>query len=257
MVTVALGVACSLDRAGEVDRGAPLPEVLDEEQPSPDEEVTPTSPEEEPDEPDDEPEVKFCDSGDANLVACYRFEEGSGTVLIDESRYGYNGTLKNVTYEEGVEGRAVRLSDQSEIRIPEPDGEHALDFTSSLTLELHMMAASLPDVGRYGLLDNNGQYGIFLQPGGEVVCGVGLGQRVSIDDAVHPDTWYHILCSYDGEELFLRVESASSKAEAIPQSGEVPTQGTNGVTLGSNNPDGDVFRGGLIDNVRLWRTVRK
>ena len=186
----------------------------------------------------------FC-LADPDLVGCYLFD-GDG---VDGSSVGADATLTTVTFAGGVDGQAVVTHAGSLIRVAEHPGLDA----QSLTLELWARPTSLPGTGaRAGLIDNDGQYGLFIYTGGEVRCSC-AGQSVSYS-SIAADVWTHIGCTYDPVVgLILYVDGLS--VATASGNGDPSTAGTGGLAIAGNSPAGDPLSG-AIDNLRVWRRAR-
>jgi hypothetical protein len=192
-----------------------------------------------------------CESTDPDLVACYRFEPAEhGEQPFDESQYANHGTATGVAYTVGPPGagQALLVGSESSVRIPD---SASLDVTGALTLELWIHPRALPTTARAGLVDENGQYGLFLASDGTVRCSMGVAVVSGL--AVAAERWTHIACCYDGATVELYQDGVLGATE--PATTPLTTAGTDGLALGQNSPSGDLFDGAL-DEVRIWRTRR-
>lgn len=254
--------ACSFDPAG-VDPGGGDP--ADASPPSsPDGEVT--TPDGAAGQPDGRPPVDafvpppppdappppppVCDPPRPDLVACWRFEATEHPLQPwDESWYGNHGTAVNVTWVAGHEGQAMSLGASSSVRVPD---SASLDVSAQLTVDMWVRADAYP-VGsgaRAGLLDNNGQYGLFLLPAGQVRCTIGT---TMVQGASVPiGAWTHLACTYDGATL--RLYQDGVEGPSASWGGGLSTGGLDGIAIGQNSPSGDPFDGAL-DTVRVWSTA--
>jgi hypothetical protein len=201
--------------------------------------------------PDAAPAPSPCDRPEPSLAACYRFEVLTAPVQPhDDSGNRNHGVATGVGFVAGRPGagQAMVTSAASSVRIPDSE---SLDPAAALTLEAWIRPTALPVSGRAGLLDNNGQYGLFVASSGEVRCAVGSNVLAGLH--VQTGTWTHVACSFDGETIALFQDgrltvSADSDEKLI-------TSRSDGLTLGHNSPDGDPFDGAL-DDVHIWSTAR-
>jgi hypothetical protein len=193
----------------------------------------------------------FCDRLDGTLVACYRFEDPDAP-LHDGSSYANDGSdVHDLLLVNGPPGRgqAIAFAAQSVAAISD---DPSLDLRNAATLELWLRADSLPAVGgRYGILDNNGQYGLFLGPDGKVRCA--MSSTVPIALAVVPGVWTHIACTYDGQAM--RLYQDGVLGNTTPTTVTLTDGSTDGMRLGANSPSGDVLAGAL-DDVRIYSVAR-
>jgi hypothetical protein len=184
----------------------------------------------------------FCDSaGEPALVGCWELE---GT-LDDASGDGNNGTGTNVTYGQGKVGMAAQLGATSHIAV----ADSASLTSPAITLEAWMHPTSVPTgASRMGIIDNNGQYGMFLTSTG-VTCVNGASATV----AISPGAWTHVACTYDGATAVIYVNGS---VVAMTGGGAPLGAGdTAGTALGGNSPSGDTLVG-MIDQVRIWNDAR-
>jgi hypothetical protein len=192
-----------------------------------------------------------CDRPAPTLAACYRFEALTAPVQPhDDSGNGNHGVATGVRFVAGRPGagQAIVTSATSSVRIPDSE---SLDPSEALTLEAWVRPTTLPLSGRAGLLDNNGQYGLFVASTAEVRCAIGNNVLAGLH--IQAGDWTHVACSFDGETIALYqdgrlIVSAESDETLI-------TGRTDGLAIGQNSPDGDPFDGAL-DDVHIWSTAR-
>jgi hypothetical protein len=197
------------------------------------------------------PGPPFCDPLDGTLVACYRFEDPDAPVE-DGSSYANDGSdVHDVLLVAGLpgHGQAIAFAARSVAAVPD---DPSLDLRNAATLELWLRVNALPPAGgRYGLLDNNGQYGLFLGPDGKVRCA--MSSTVPIALAVVPGVWTHIACTYDGQAV--RLYQDGVLGSTTPTMVTLTNGSTDGMRLGENSPSGDVLDGAL-DDVRIFSVAR-
>jgi len=191
--------------------------------------------------PDAPPALAFCDAAGGDLIACFEFE-GSGA---DGSANNLDATLTAVTFVTGQVGMAAHIEGAATITL----AENALLDPAALTLEAWIRPTTLPATGaRMGIADNEGQWGLFLQPAG-ALQGVGLNVAATIPAGV----WTHVALTYDGTTRLYAggVEVGASAGGG----GALAAGGTQGTSLAGNNPSGSPLLG-EIDQVRLFRVAR-
>jgi hypothetical protein len=188
---------------------------------------------------------------DPTLLACYRFEDGAHpSLVIDESMYANNAAATNASFPAGRVGTALSVAMNGSVTAGDPV---SLAPPGPITLEAWIKLGSLPiGSARYGIVDNEGQYGMFVYANGVLSCS--LSVRIpSPDNALGIGAWQHVACTYDRQTVRVYVdgtERANGAATAALGSGT-----TDGLRLGSNSPSGDIFDG-LIDDVRIWSVAR-
>jgi hypothetical protein len=190
-----------------------------------------------------------CPRGHPELALCLRFEGK----LVDDSQNAHALTASDVGFERGVSpGGPVnlvgRFGPAGGIAIPE---SAALD-SARATVEAWLNPRALPLPGtQMGLVDNNNQYGVFLRPDGTLVC---IGRGTAAAPAVaRPGVWTSVACTFDEARVAIWVNGV--RYAEVPSLGPLEAAGTTGTSVGRDNPLGSNFDG-LLDNVRVWRTVR-
>jgi hypothetical protein len=188
----------------------------------------------------------LCDATRQELIGCYTFDGNP----LDNSSYASNATAEAVSYVPSMHGAALKVDAASKVQIP--DGPSwAL---TAATVEMWIKPAAIPPgsygdtTPRAGLLDKEGQVGLFLQPGGRLSCSLGgnpTGGNVLVD------VWTHVACTTDGAQATLYINGtliASQPASTIQHTAAA-------VSIGANSPSGDPFDG-AIDDLRVWSVAR-
>ncbi len=189
--------------------------------------------------------VDYCD----NTLACYRFENNAQ----DSSGNGLNATTNNVGYVAGKVGNALQMIDgTSAADVAEST---VVDVTTALTVEGWIKPTALPGAGlRMGMLDNDGQWGVFLLEGGNMRCTV-PNAAAQTTGTIVVNEWNHVACTFDGTttKLYVRgvLEGQGTGATMLG------TGGTTGLSIAANNPPGSGDRlVGMIDELRLLPVAR-
>lgn len=186
------------------------------------------------------------DCASENLIVQYLFEQS----LRDATPYGNDVTsFSDVRYEPGVVGDALVLGPNSVATLPR---SASLELSDAVTVELWVQPSAMPPSGgRAGLLDDDGRYGLFLSPLGELRCVAG-GATVSGGELTL-DAWAHVACVLDASTVTLW-QDGLVRAQ-VPRGGNLTTPGQYPLVIGGNSPSGDRFEG-LLDNLRIWREAR-
>jgi hypothetical protein len=201
--------------------------------------------------PDVPPPPPSCDPTDVDLVACYRFEPGA-TQPHDESGYHNDGTSTGVGSLAGISGRAASFDGLTSY-------DHVADSPSldlpsgQITMETWFLMRTAPRTARSGLLDEDGQYGMFLLATNQLRCAMAPGIVDTPPGTVTLGVWTHAACTYDGALIKVFLDGALA-AEAAA-AGTISPAGVNGLSLGMNSPSGDVLDGAL-DDLRIFRVAR-
>jgi hypothetical protein len=176
-------------------------------------------------------------------VLCLRFE----SFVVDDSPLRHAVSGSGVRFERGLLGQAGRFGPLGGVAVPE---SAALD-SARVTIEAWINPRTLPlPLTQMGLLDNNTQYGLFLRPGGTLVC-VGRGTATAVAAAT-AGVWMSVACTFD--QMVTIWINGVPRAQA-PSLGPLDGRGTTGTSVGQDNPLGSHYDG-LLDNVRIWRSIR-
>lgn len=193
----------------------------------------------------------FCNNSLSELIACFEFEEGSGaTVLVDGSSAGNNASVQNAIFVPGIAGSALQGSNDFDVKIAE---SNSLDVEDALTIEAWIQPDASISVSRQGIFDNEGQYGFFVNATNALRCTAAGLVALSANEVVVSGEWQHVACVYDSTALRIYLNGVS--VAETTGTGTIATGGTEGSSLGQNNPDGNQFIGKL-DQIRIWSTGR-
>jgi hypothetical protein len=201
-------------------------------------------------EPGLHPAPRWCDQA-MHLVGCWDMEEAASGSLLDGSGHGNDGTVLNAEPLSGSPssaGSAVLVSSATEMQIPD---SRSLDIAGALTVEVWVNPEVLGhDGGRAGILDNDGQYGVFLEPAGWY-CDAGA--RVESVPA-ELGVWTHLACVYDGSQTMLYINGQLRSSNlAAPALG---IDNTNAIAVANTSPDWNQPFVGGIGGLRIWREAR-
>lgn len=233
-VVAALTVGCSFDPSGAASGGdgADAHATPEPDAPGPTDAAW----------PDAVPARHPCAAIDGELLACWAFDGD----LHDGSGNGNDAIGTGYQLGPGVGGQALVTDAASDVAVAESE---SLDPRHRVTIDVWLRADELPLAGRAGIVDNEGQYGMFLYPGGYVHCRTG-GLDLGASWPIAAGGWTHVACTYDqrGE---LRVYIGGDLAGAVPAQGALWTNNQAGTSIAGNNPFGDPFTGAL-DELRIW-----
>lgn len=186
----------------------------------------------------------FCDALNMALRACFQFEG----VLTDGSGNG-NVAMGASTFDAGVHGLGWVSERDAGLSIGD---RTSLACSDEVTLEAWVFLTSMPATGaRFGVIDNDGKYGMFIGPGGELRCSA--GGAINVPSVLRTGAWLHLACVRGGGSIRAYVDGQEKGAAAA--TGALNTAAGNGLCVGQNSPSGDVLPG-LMDGVRVWCTAR-
>lgn len=191
---------------------------------------------------------ELCDESDPELRACYDFDGVGGGVLTDLSMFENHGEAEAVGVEPGPFGDAARPGVDASLSVPDSS---SLDVEGPAAFEAWVFFDSLPELGRAGVLDNEGQYSMIYFSGQGMRC---LGAGASAFAAVPQGEWVHIACNFSGGEMSIWVngelEDSSMGMAAIL------TGNTQPLSIGDTSPGFNEPMDGLVGGVRVWSVAR-
>ena len=194
---------------------------------------------------DEDAPMLWCDREDLDLVACYDFEDIGTGMLFDGSAHGNDGTIEGVTVVASPLGQAVVFDQASRVAVPDSP---SLDLTFEMTLEVWLRVDALPTSGRMGVLDNDGQYSIFLYAGDGLRCS-GSGHSL-FHQPVPTSKWMHVACVV-GDDMHRMYVDGELVGETSFH-GPMQTGNTNPMAIGDDSPAFDQPLAGAIAGVRIW-----
>ncbi|MEM6995323.1 MAG: LamG domain-containing protein [Myxococcota bacterium] len=190
-----------------------------------------------------------CDAADPDLLQCFDFESLAAASSPDGSSYGHHAQVEGAELVDGPWGRALRVDEMSTVAVVcQPD----CTVSGALTIEASVLVTELPATDRAGLLDDDGQHGLFVTARGALRCSAGDGAIEG--GAVAVGQWHHVACVYDGRSLVAYVDG--SEVAAQPQSGALPPDDGSAVAMANTAPDWDEPLTGTLDRVRVWADAR-
>jgi len=184
-----------------------------------------------------------------NLVVWYRFDEGSGTIAIDETRIN-NGTIYGAIFLDGKFGKALSFDGVNDYVISSIGISPPSTFTANVWIYY---------TGDNGVVvDWLGQAGIntgYHDSGIEIVGGTVRVRYWNLPcvnlGSITPNNWYMITLVYDGSNLkgYINGEFKGSTSGALshPSSLYIAL----GAADSTNCGDGTYF-GGIIDEFRFY-----
>ena len=188
-------------------------------------------------------------------LAYYRFEEEAGAETIVDSSGG-NDSLEVNNAVLGVPGRvgiAVEFNGDGSIVLDfnmnpfEPGNANGFDFS----IEMLVFSTGVPTQVMASQQDGSGlgRSNLILTAGGQWGSFIG-GSTTSSEITPEPDTWYHLVMTYDGdfEEIMYYVDGEATVDPIIQ-----PVEAADGSwVLGSHKNQGQQFVDGLMDEVAFY-----
>lgn len=189
-----------------------------------------------------------CDPDAPDLALCFDFEVQGEGVFVDHSAHGNHADLSNTQITPGPWGNAFDVTAQAKAAVPD---SASLDIDGPITIEGWLNLRSLPasqDGARQGIVDNEGQYAVFIYGPDELRCQLGFDDvSITVEQL---DEWFHFACVYDGDEM--RAYLNAVEVDSLGGSGAIPTEDTSPMTIGNAAVTYDAPLDGLMDNFRIW-----
>ena len=102
-----------------------------------------------------------------------------------------------------------------------------------------------------GLVDNDGQYGFFVNSSGALLCNLNVGAPTG--GTLQMGSWAHAACVWDGDEIRLYVDGV--EVESTAATGSLNDNGEP-MAVGNGSPTFDEPFEGSIDELRVWSVAR-
>ncbi len=163
-----------------------------------------------------------------DIVGCWNFDEGSGTIASDSSGYRNDGAISGATWVDGISGNALYF-DGSYDKVYIEDSA-SLDAASGLTLEAWVNASSFFGEGSHNgnpiiakwKSNTIGQYRISAHSGGSLKFVIADGSEsdfLTVENALTVNHWYHVVSTWDGGymKIYVNGELAGEKATTITE----------------------------------------
>ncbi len=181
---------------------------------------------------------------DPRLALCFEFDDAADALVPDGSGSGNDGLATELALTDGPWGQALDAGETSKLKVEDSE---SLDLIAGVTIELQVALAELPDEGRVGLLDNDGQYGLFVRDSGALDCRAS-GKQLS-GGALAVELWTHVACTADEDAMRLYIDGelvAEGDGSTLNTESDAP------IAVGNSSPSWDEPTIGALDRVRVW-----
>ncbi len=184
------------------------------------------------------PVGRSCDLPDSTVQLCLDFE--AADLGLDSSAGHHDATVVGAVAMPRPPQEAAMLGTGASLHVAETT---ALDITGSITYEawLNPSQRLASDIG---VLDNNGQYALWMLSDGRVGCDI-AGHYADSKGPLPLDSWTHVGCTYDSiQSKQITVYIDGSVSGCYQTSAPIATSGSSGTVIGGN------FIGG-VDNIHV------
>ncbi|KON88128.1 hypothetical protein AF332_15820 [Sporosarcina globispora] len=190
----------------------------------------------------------------AELVAHWKFDEGSGTTVGDSSGNGNIGTLvNNPTWTDSGKGVALAFSGGSRAEF---NSSATLNKTGEETVSL-WFKTSQPATGTTSIFRNSNRFTALQLAGGQVRVAYWLRASSGNKALAFPWTctdnkWHHYVASYSSSTGLKIYVGGNLVASDTTNLGPLKTETvTDKIVLGANESGGEAYNG-LLDDVRVF-----
>ena len=204
------------------------------------------------------------------------FDEGDGDIAKDVGPKGFEATLHNTAefVEKGKRGGAIEFSAGS-AKIIEPGGKSDL-WTEHLTVAVWIFPYEISDIAignghvygnifyhKSGASDDNVEFGLgsgqglywYINSGQKNMGpfdGADVDTTLSLPDlGLKKDNWYHVVGTFDGEEIRIYVDGKLEGQKAVPANGPVMIWNDNNLEFGGRGTGVNAYKG-LLDELIVY-----
>lgn len=193
--------------------------------------------------------LSICEGGSQRLIAYWKFDEGGGTTVFDETKNNNTGTIQGATWTtESISGYALEFDGiDDNVLIGQST---SLDLHNAVRIETWIKRDSTAD----GMVvSKNGPYYLAVRDnnveGGVYVPSTGGWQFVRGVTDLQVDKWYQISMDYEGSRLRVLINGAVDAMS--PVTGMMPSTGQ-AFFIGWGLPGQDQYFDGVIDEVKIY-----
>src|SRR6266536_5688534 len=198
--------------------------------------------------------ISFQAKGQGGLIAHWKFDEGAGTVVVDFSTNGNNGTLTNGTaWVTGWSSNALSFDGADDfVEVPYSP---SLGITGDITVAAWIKRGALGDYG--GIMaktdgNNMWDYDFYIDGDNLHFWSDNQSPQNTFSTATISDTeWHHVAATRSGETVTFYIDGGPvGTATVSGDSADNPVP----VRIGTDGPgySGDSMFNGLIDDVRIY-----
>ncbi len=203
------------------------------------------------------------DAVGSDTVGFWRFSEGTGQVVVDNSSRGNNGTRGTSTSSEnsdpnrtgGLRGNGLDFDGTDDLvqvdGFPNVNDE---DFTAAAWIHPDAPASGTQRIIADDQSDNGWWFSLGDPGSNDLRCGIrdtggGSGTADTTGNVISADRWHHVVCRYDAGSgtitVFVDGVENATGTETSPSTSGGPLQ------IGNDAGESNHFDG-VIDEVRVW-----
>jgi hypothetical protein len=198
-----------------------------------------------------------------DLVGYWKFDEGTGAVVVDSSGNGNTGTVSGATWTALGKVNGALVFDGVNDRVQIPNSASLVSASSQITVAawVYLTDISSDWITVVERTDSGGQFLDFLMlaraGGGRPFFIVDWNQNDAIDGdevvwgdiVLAANRWYHLVATYDGLVMRFYIDGTLRGTQA-KSGGTIPNSGRE-IWIGGNDYWGE-FLTGRIDEVRIY-----
>ncbi len=192
-------------------------------------------------------------------LAHWKNDETSGTTAFDSSGFSHDGTHSGSPTWSTSGIRDGSLDFETSDGVDRVDAGNFDVVGTQLTLSAWVRQEDPLYDGRIieksdGNTDSDQSWGMAIDENGELDFRINVGgtwSRVQAPGVISPNTWYHVVGTYDGTMMRLYLDGQLIASTAHPIGGAIVGDSSHTVTLGDSPIGGRPFDG-LIDDARIY-----
>ena len=191
-----------------------------------------------------------------DLIFHFPFDEGRGATTEDISENGFEGTIKNGDWVNGIDGQALQFNNGA-VTVPAFGVDEPAEMTISLWFK---PTAKIAGGGRIDLmyrLNGGGRPHLTFNRAG-ILFGCYLGTKAKEFEVVSTyaafeTQWYHLAVTQDADKAIMYIDGKKD-GEAASGGAVRMDFGAHGMSIGANAGNNNFFNG-TIDEVQMWRVA--
>ncbi len=198
--------------------------------------------------------VLFAGTANAEMIARWTFDEGTGNIAHDSTVNANNGTIYNGNWASGVLNGALQFNGSSTYAVV--PNSSSLNITGSITVSTWLKINSIPTnyVGVVAKGWEDASYNLEFNASG---ASVGL---VFADSTYHgansnpltTNTWYLITGTYDRNQIKLYV---NGNLQGVTNYTGTYQSNSSPLYIGNQQPGAGRYYNGLLDDMRIYNNA--
>jgi hypothetical protein len=198
--------------------------------------------------------VLFAGMANAEMIAHWTFDEGTGNIAHDSTVNANNGTIYNGNWASGVLNGALQFNGSSTYAVV--PNSSSLNITGSITVSAWLKINSIPTnyVGIVAKGEGDPSYNLEFNASG---ASVGLvfadsSYHGANSNALTTNTWYLITGTYDMSQIKLYV---NGNLQGVTNYTGTYQSNSEPLYIGNQQPGAGRYYNGLLDDLRIYNNA--